>query len=92
MIDWEVSSVDFWVSFNDKKPFPLTLFRRQAEWVHETHAPEAFTNEEQTAINGFVKERISDLKYVWKQNMVSRLRWDAVMRKNKKTNGNVHST
>lgn len=76
MIDFEVGSVDFWVTVGDKgKPFPVTVYRSNGDWIHDAYPSKAFTEKEQIEVSAFVKERISDLRYLWKSNMTTRLRW-----------------
>lgn len=78
MIDYEVGSVDFWVSFGgkDSKPFPVTVYRKQSQWLHDAHPPKDLTEKQQQEVAAFVKERIGDMKHIWNGNMKTRLRWE----------------
>lgn len=76
MIDWELGSVDYWVAFDRGKPFPITFYRKNGTWTHDIHTTATLTTEQQTLIQGFIKERESDLKYIWKSNMTTRLNWN----------------
>lgn len=75
MIDWELGSVDCWVSLNNKKPFPITIYRKKGEWKYDAHAT-ALTDKEKIELEGFVKNQLSDLKHLWRLNMSTRLAWD----------------
>lgn len=75
MIDWELSSIDFWVSFGESKPFPVTIYKKGAEWTFDLYPIEALTPKQQAAVVEFVRERKRDVAELWKPNMNTRLSW-----------------
>jgi hypothetical protein len=76
MIDWEVGSLDCWVALDGGKPFPITIYREKGEWKHKAHPPKPLNDKQNVELVGLVRERINDLKYLWKPNMGTRLKWD----------------
>lgn len=73
MIDYEVGSTIFWVSFEGKKPFPINVYRKNGDWTYQAHGH--FSTTERIEIEAFVKERLHDMYEQWKPHMKTRLTW-----------------
>ena len=85
MLDWELGSVVIWVSLGKKKPFPITLFRKEGEWTADVHA-ENLSQSERIAVESCIKERTAELHEMWNTHLYTRLSWDvhAIGRKKKR--------
>ncbi len=85
MLDWEFGDMVAWVSLNGDKPIAVNIYRKDGHWTWQCHGYE-LTDKQRIEVEGFFKERVSDLNELWKQNMKTRLPWDnyVVGRKRKK--------
>lgn len=75
MIDWELGSIDYWVSVDGGKPFPITMYRKNGEWKQDVHTRKKLTESQQIELLGFFKEREQEITSIWKAYIQTRLKW-----------------
>lgn len=80
MLDYELADVTFWVEIGGRKPFPITIYRKDGAWCFDAHT-QSLTTEQEIMLKGFVRERTRDLDAIWGKHTKVHLNWQKTQRK-----------
>jgi hypothetical protein len=83
VLDWEVGDVTAWVSLDQSKPFPVTIYKKGEQWQWDAHQ-EGLTDKDRIQIEAFVKDILQGMNEQFRPNMKRRLLWDTAKIRRKK--------